>query len=352
MNWLNPSGATITTQQLLHAYATLDPNNNAACDAFFANFGPGNRYNPYLSHAILIDTPYERLFTYEHILHELEAADNTKYHIIHKGTPFYFMSWLAFTIQDYEKAVFYMDAAVGEDIRAAAGTTTPDSWQGAPGASFLLLYPTITVPPGRAITIALTNSLNTNITRLNHNTGSALTLDLFRDNFLIPNIGNAGFRSVISGLYVYMLEFDKRMADMKLGGTVGGSLKPFLIHLFTGGLIFESLLKASYGGATSTLGGYLGQARARTDLEISATPVYRRDQPPRPAGYTLPGVVALLPTWRSEDYREKIVAIAFALRNTAGHDLSWNVLFNEIVYQELYDSVCDAILWFIWKVHI
>jgi hypothetical protein len=271
---------------------------------------------------------------------------------MHKGTPFYYVSWLAFTVQDYEKAVFYMDAAISEDIKVAAQTDTPDSWKVSPAASFLLLDEGKVGPPGQAITRTLVQKLNDNVSRLNTNTRAELDLNLFRNKFVIANINSAKFRSIISGLYVFMLEYNKRYAEIKLRSSEGGSIKPFLTHLFSGGVIFESLLKISYGGSETTLGAYLQQSSARSTLEISTTePAYHRDRPQQ-GGYTLPDIIKLLPTWQKKSYTEKIIAVAYSVRNTTAHDLSWIDVFDPEVYSEIYGSICDAILWHIWKVHV
>ena len=89
---------------------------------------------------IIVDKPYERLITYEFILIVLENSAPKKYKNMHKGTPFYYLSWLAFTATDYEKGHFFtwMQQLV-RDIRLVAQTSTPDSWQDSPAASFLLL---------------------------------------------------------------------------------------------------------------------------------------------------------------------------------------------------------------------
>ncbi len=97
MKWQNGSGQLVTTEQLLSAYSALNSTVHSDCDSLFQNFGPGNikvTDDPFLH---VIDRPYERLSVYEHILHELQLADNIKYDQIHKGTPYFFISWLAFT---------------------------------------------------------------------------------------------------------------------------------------------------------------------------------------------------------------------------------------------------------------
>jgi len=53
---------------------------------------------------------------------------------MHKGTPLYLMGWLSYEIKDYERGVFYMDAALSEDVR-----NNPAGWAQTPAASFLFL---------------------------------------------------------------------------------------------------------------------------------------------------------------------------------------------------------------------
>ncbi|MGD0778045.1 MAG: hypothetical protein ABSC05_35120 [Candidatus Solibacter sp.] len=83
---------------------------------FFEVFGPGNIVsNP--------DRPFERFSDYEELLVRLMATDRDKYQKMHKGTPLGFMSWLAFDLRNYEKALFYMDAGISEDVK-----NFPDNW--------------------------------------------------------------------------------------------------------------------------------------------------------------------------------------------------------------------------------
>lgn len=352
MKWPNPKrNVDVTTEELLQAFSSLDSSNPSSCDTFFEDFGPGNLTSPNNPLLHIIDRPMERLLIYEHILLELIVADTNKYQTAHKGTPFYFISWLAFTVKDFEKAIFYMDAAVGEDIRKCSNTD-PDAWKQAPGARFLFLDPNPPGPIAKAITAQLTKQFEEQINKFNQDLGTNLTLDQFRENFVTPNLNNPSYRSIISGLYVYVSEYAERTYQLRLRSNTGGSIEPFIVHLFKGGLIFESLLKSQYGGSgRSTLGLYLGQQAAKNDLEIgqNQTPLYSRDQP-RPDGYTLPLIISFLPQWRTENIKEKIIAVAYAVRNTTGHDLSWPVSFDEVTYQEIYESIFDAILWFIWKV--
>ena len=355
MRWQNAALQIVTTEQLLVAYNALVPTNPNESDLLFQHFGPGNIRSVSEPLMHLIDKPYERLVVYEHIMHELQVADHVKYAQIHKGTPYFFISWLAFTVKDFEKAIFYMDSAIAEDIQTTSLSTNPNAWQTTPAAKFLLLDANNIGMEARSIVNRITTEFEQQLTRFNSDSGATLTLTQFRDNLVLPNMQDHSFRSIISGLYVFIMEYVDRTYMLRLKSSHGGSIEPFIVHLFKGCLIFESLLKTEYGGTRNTLGGYLSATKALTDLEIgqgsyAGNPLYHRDQPR--GGYTLSAVLGLLPSWRNENYKERIVAVSFGIRNTAGHDLSWPVTFDEVTYQEIYRNIIDSILWFIWKVKI
>lgn len=80
------------------------------------------------------DRPFERFSDYEELLRRLMMADPAKYQRMHKGTPFYSMSWLAFDLRNYEKALFFLDASISEDVRK-----DPEGWRENPGARSLRL---------------------------------------------------------------------------------------------------------------------------------------------------------------------------------------------------------------------
>jgi hypothetical protein len=97
-------------EYFLSVFLATDFNDPAAGDWFFGLFAPGN--SQYFA-----ERPFERFSDYEEILQRLRAADPQRYQRIHKGTPLYFMSWLAFDLGNYEKALFYIDSAISEDVR-------------------------------------------------------------------------------------------------------------------------------------------------------------------------------------------------------------------------------------------
>ena len=211
-------------------------------DRFFGEYGAGNVVER-------ADAPFERFVYYEQLLIELMNADKAKYRIMHKGTPFGFMSWLAFDLRNYEKALFYMDAGIGEDVRKDKGTGNPAGWLGNPGPRFLLLNP----DPGndwfRRTFEEVKSLLEKELARFNGISGrppfDIPSWQRFARTLLVDP--DPTQRAILSAIYVFLLEFRDHYQELVLReGSTAGSNQPFTVHLFTGGLIFESLLKRWY----------------------------------------------------------------------------------------------------------
>jgi hypothetical protein len=211
----------------------------------------------------IAERPLERFSDYEEMLGRLMERYPNKYQRAHKGTPFYFMSWLAFDLRNYEKALFYIDAAISEDVRNNPyPPDDPAGWKNQPGARFLLLDPEGGI--AQRTVVAVRSLLQRELTRFNGiSNRRALDIEASWRDFVINLLVDADQRTVISALYVFLLEFDDHLRELKLReGSDGGSNQPFTVHLFTGGLIFESLLKRCYptndnGQRNSTLSGIL-----------------------------------------------------------------------------------------------
>lgn len=113
------------------AFRELDVSDPASGDHFFEQYTPGNAMNQ-------IDRPLERFHDYELVLLILSSDDPQKYNQIHKGTPFYFLGWLAFELRNYEAAIFYMSAALSEDKRKSNGQPF-NTWVQNPAGQFMSL---------------------------------------------------------------------------------------------------------------------------------------------------------------------------------------------------------------------
>jgi hypothetical protein len=171
-------------------------------------------------------------------------------------------------MRKYEKALFYMDAGIGEDVRKHKDTSNPTGWLGNPGPRFLLLNAD---PANRWLKRTheeVKCLLEKELARFNAISGRP-PLDLtwwqrFANALLVDR--DPTQRAIISAIYVFLLEFEDHYKELGLReGSTTGSNQPFTVHLFTGGLIFESLLKRWYpdnskGEKNRTIGKILDRA--------------------------------------------------------------------------------------------
>jgi len=311
----------IVQQFKSQAFITPDDAN-----AFFGTFGVGYTTS-------VVDRPLERFQDYEELLRLLWQADKTKYAAMHKGTPFYFLGWLAFDLERYETALHYLDAAIAEDVR-----NYPDLWTMMPGATFINLKDDETLVGSRTVA-CLRKRLAAEISRFNSVSGQKpLQLDAFLDALKARFTMNTSAYAIVSGLYVFVYEFTQRWHELMLrSGVCGGGSLPFLLHLFKGGLVFESILKYYYpndvSGAPHRSLGPILQLQAFRDNFGLAAPIVAKAE-------TLGEIVA-------QDADD--VAGAFAttgrLRNTTGHNLVWDDTLGEpAVYRRLFRQEMRAIL--------
>jgi hypothetical protein len=296
-------------------------------DWFFGTFGPGNVVN-------WVDRPYERFNDYEELLRILEQDDPEKYHIIHKGTPFYFLSWAAFDLRNFEKALFYIDAAISEDIRKL-----PDDWINQPGSAFLTLRdPQIQV--ARRTIENVHQRLEQELNRFNNISGRPpLDIEGFVDRFvrILVLEQDVTKRTIVSAFYVFLLEFLDRYIELRLRSSGGGSIQPFAIHLFKGGLIFESLLKHLYPAPAQprrTLRNILNSAEFQNDFNIQV-----------PTGSN--SLQDIVDGIHGSSIQSAFTSTA-KLRNTTGHNLVWDDVFsNPDTYMNLFYQEMNAVLYLV-----
>ncbi len=301
-------------------------------DTFWGLFAPGNtRY--------FKDRPFERFSDYEEMLRRLWRADQPKYERMHKGTPFFFMSWLAYDLRNYEKALFYLDSAISEDVRKCQGTADPTAWKGAPGAKFLLVEPSQEVAQ-RAID-DIRDALGREITRFNAVSGQP-QLDIATIRLFVTRlIEDSQKRTIISALYVFVLEFADQVQELELRrGSAGGSNEPFTVHLLTGGLLFESLLKHYYprddaGFQNRQLGNIFHTTSFQRDFNLTGAP---------PSSATT--LKEIHDAIAGANTTEIAFGTAAKLRNTTGHNLVWDDVFSDArIYTDLFHQVMSAILY-------
>jgi hypothetical protein len=297
-------------------------------DWFFSTFCPGN-----LLHAT--DRPFERFRDYEDLLQLLPSRNPQKYELVHKGTPFFFLAWTAFDIRNYEKTLYYLDAGISEDLRNVGS-----DWVNRPGALFLRL----TTQPHVAERVIrqIRQLLSAQIDRFNAISGLApISNDIFIDKFVGRLMQTPPTRTIISALYVYLLEATERLSELQLKSTEGSSLGPVIAHLFSGGLIFESLMKYLYptknnGEPVKTLGEVFQTNSFISDFGTGMQTSADRLQDIMNAATDNTLITAFCTLSK--------------LRNTTGHNLVWDNIFRSSSnYEILVDQSVNALLYMIEK---
>lgn len=295
-------------------------------DAFFSTFCPGN-----LLHAT--DRPFERFRDYEDFLQILRSRNPQKYELVHKGTPFFFLAWTAFDIRNYEKTLYYIDAGISEDVRNVGS-----DWVNRPGALFLRL----TTQPHVAERVIrqIRQLLSAQIDRFNLISGlTPISIDIFIDKFVVCLMQASATRTIISALYVYLLEATERLTELQLKSTEGSSLGPIIAQLFSGGLIFESLMKYLYptnnnGKPVKKLGDVYKTNSFISDFGTGI----------QTSADSLQDILNAA--------NDNTLTTAFCtlskLRNTTGHNLVWDNIFRSTSnYEALVEQSLNALLYLI-----
>lgn len=280
---------------------------------------------------VAIFRPFERFHDYELLIFELNSLHSTKYFNLHKGTAFYFLAWLAFDLKSYNKAMFYIDAAVAEDINHQ------NNWENGSAVQFYFLERDDYL--SQRTVIKIKNAIQRQLVRFGSITGNQITLTDFVDNLVKPLVKNTNRvkRSLISALYVFLLEFDDLFEMLQVRTSHGGSILPYVDHLFNGGLIFESLLKEFYPEKNTTIDKILNSKGFKKDFNLTQI---------KGSANTLQAIV----TAASGTNFETAFTVVSKLRNTTGHQVIWDDVFqNPDNYRLLFEQEINALLYLIAK---
>ena len=308
-------------------FAGLNEADNDAANHFFETFGRGNTRDR-------IDRPAERFNDYELLLDLLNRENRHKYDRIHKGTPFYFLAWTAFDVGNYEKALFYLDAAISEDSRAEIG-----KWVEKPAGGLMVLDAGDHV--AQRIRDRIRTALVNELAAFRERTGErALTVDNVVSGFCRPALMHKALRTSVSALYTFILEFKERHKELRLRSTVGGSMQLLLAHLFKGGLCLETLLKYHYPRRSN-------DSPNKTLRNILEDPAFRDefcriDQ--STSAFTLGEIFNSV----RDNTQNTAFLTSSRLRNASGHSLVWDDIFDDPeVYARLYHQEMNAIMFVI-----
>lgn len=315
-------------------------------DKYFEGFGVGNTL-------FVIDRPYERFLCYEFLLSQIQLRDIKKFKSVHKGTPYYLLAWTAFEIRNYSKAVFYMDLALGEDIRKSTASFPEDKIREAlnnPGGNLWKL-----IPDGPAIVIIqqLQGIIENTLSSFKNRTSEELLKSDFVDKFVVESlIKNEKNRSLISALYSFIVEADDLTETLKIRSQNISSIEPYLMNLFKGGLIFETLLKVM----ATQKSWVVTQGRGRNNPPV-AIEGFKRCQDfltffslsasdLTTSGTDLSSILA----GAIDDSMKVSFSVTAQLRNLSGHDLRRDDIFqNPDDYKKLVEKELNAIYFIIKK---
>jgi len=328
----------VSLSDALTAFDNLIENelNYEVADRYFGAFGVGNVVQ-------VVNAPHERFICYEFLLTMLRQKNITKFEKMHKGTPYYFLAWTAFDIRDYERAIYYLDAALAEDIRL-----WPGQWMNTPIGMILTLQ-----DGGTAIRIIqeIRGKFNEIISQLFTDVQITIDIRTFIEKFVLAVINqDKKNRSIVTSLYSFILEFYDREAMLLLRSSERGTIEPFLMHLLKGVVIFETLIKevAQKNSWKMDSGSQRGsdiKTLGNLDYCSAFTSKYCRLQD-QDTVHNIQDVLNLI----SKNDLETAINVTYLLRNKVSHDLRWDDIFdNPINYEKLFRQIINAILIVIHK---
>lgn len=334
---VSPTDPPITARAVEDFTSTAFDDPSQAND-FFHNHSCGN--TPEVS-----NLPYERFKHYEDLLSGMRRLDPIKYSRMHKGTPLFFLAWLAFDLRNFEKALYFLDAAISEDILRANDRTDlsvdqrTQGWINLPGAQFIkLMRGTVADRTVKKLREVLEGEFR----RFSEASGQqSISTDEWVEKVVEPLLIGQSGRTLLCAFYVFLYEYRDRLKEIQLrtGAQSGGANHPLLNHLFLGGLVFESLLKRFYDRAT-TLDQIFNDnphRRAfRADFGITeerSLNVGIRNLSTIEGIASTSGMVAAFETTAQ-------------LRNATGHNLERDNIFDQpALYTALFSQVMAAILY-------
>ncbi len=292
-------------------------------------------------------SPVAQINAWEHVLGIMAADDPAKYQNIHKGTPFYFLGMASYLARDFEKALFYMDAALEEDLRLHK-----DRWFELPSGKFVLFDDRTNNQAAKEL-VTITRKIFEDVMReVTSSSGISLSLDELRDKLVKPAMTPGSIkRSAVTGVFTFLLEFSSRAKELSLAGTPTSTGEPFFLHLFKGALLFETLLKTSPAGGViksvnrkATINNFLNDGSIYSAFGFTAAPQGFGAQ-------TFDDVIAEIKNDTTPDFTQRAVRATWGIRNTTGHSLAWPYRPDPEEYKELFQLIVAALSATLSKLH-
>ena len=301
-----------------------------------ASEGKGTEFFQQFNFGFLVQSR-QPLFAYNEILRVLQECrdlDRKSFEEIHKGGPYYWLGMAAYMFRDYETSVYFMDAAVTEDLRRNVDAAET------PAMLFITLRGDHPHQAARDFVAMSENLIGGFIqTYLKYQGRDPalpdLTTEDLRSGFLYKATQPASrrLRSVATALLSFLLESSLR--KVQLDNVISpGSFEPFILHLFKGGILLESLIKLNPKNppAARTLSPALNHVSK--DLGIPAGLAISANE--------LQDVIdqATSMAWTIEN----AFRISGQVRNTTGHSLGWDIKLTFDQYGVLVQDLSVACL--------
>jgi len=291
-------------------------------DNFFQKYGVGNVIDGH-------DRPYERQKAYELLLKILHYFDNDQYNKMHKGTPFFFISWCSFQYHDFTKSLFYMDASVSEDYKIYDVVNMQICTS---SMKFFLLTDEKDVTIHQELKTLVSNTL----VEYNKNKGSNITILDFRAKFISDLLYSENKkRSLLSAFYVFLLQYHDIKNQLIHRSKEGGSIQPFLNHLFDGARILESLLELKDAKGNNLRNKISNKLNGQIDISI-----LRSSQRLSDATRIYKDLIN-----QGKSFQECNYATSYIIRNTTAHSLLWLDEFTDESYTILYNCLINSLIW-------
>ena len=327
-----------TVHEAILSFNQLDIKDARTGDLYFETYGVPNTIE-------LFNAPYERFICYEQFMQTLKNEDASKFSLIHKGTPYYFLAWTAFDIRNFNKAVFYMDLALGEDIRKSTASNPTREALDNPGGN---LWKFIPDGPAARIINQLRQLMEHTLKDFKQRTTEEIKLDEFVNKFMIESIlRDVKNRSLISSLYSFIAEADDLYATLKIRSQNLSSIEPFLNSLFNGGLVFESLLKLVADQKSWTVSSRRPSTLGKFDQISDFLTLFNLSRGDFIT--SAPDLTSILSSAKDDTLKTSF-SVTAQLRNTAGHDLRRDDIFQDPEdYKRLIEKQLNAIFFVVKK---
>jgi hypothetical protein len=329
-NKMNYYLSTEKIRKIKRDFLNLPLDSPEEADRFFEKYGIGNTL-------FVVNKPRIRFIYYEQLLFLIRNINKEKYEIIHKGIPFYYLAWLSFDLGNFNAFLFYIDASISEDI-----TNHSIDWFNSPATKMLTLEDSSIQPASRTIQeIKLT--LESQLARFNLiSEKDPLCLENLSRNFVKKMLLDKNQRLIISAFFVFLLNYGQLLNEIVLQGRKSSSTAQIITFLFSGALIFESLLKIKYPFKND------GVTPVSTLKDIFNSTAYITDSYPSISHgrFTLEDAI-------QNSYKDQTIETAFEttylIRNTTGHNLIWDGSNANNNFSSLVDQEVNALLYFIQK---